>query len=216
MPKCPPGETFNRTIKACRTMKKRGRKSQPSKYDCPEGQTYNRTIKACRTMKKRGRPGKNASPNAPMPPSPGKMSSKASPKVFPALPSSKKSSPKRITFTMNVAATSRVSFEPLDNKVYSDTIIEWYKPYFADYDIGTNPSMTYNKKTGEYEVSFTPDPEFPTEPKKQLIELGMFADPDDDGNYPIKVGNKTYLVMGELMTLNGKKLVDGSRGKEFA
>lgn len=216
MPKCPQGETFNRTTKACRATMKRGRKPHSSKYDCPEGQTYNRAIKGCRTMKKRGRPAKVASAPAPMPPTPGKMSPKASPKVLPALPSSKKSSPKRITFTMNVAATSRVSFETLDNNMYSDKIIEWYKPYFADYDIGTNPSMTYNKKTGEYEASFTPDPEFPTDPKNQLFELGIFADPDDDGNYPIKVGNKTYLVMGELMTLNGKKLVDGSRGKEFA
>jgi hypothetical protein len=216
MPKCPQGETFNRTIKACRTMKKRGRKPQSSKYDCPPGQTYNRTIKACRTMKKRGRPAKVASPNAPMPPSPRKTSKTSPAKNLPALPSSKKSSSKRITFTMHVAAVSRMSREPLSNNAHSDKIIDWYLPYIYDFDLGTNPSMTYDKKTNEYTVSFTPGDDFPEAPKDQLFELEGFADPDDDGNHPIRIGNTTYLVQGELMTLNGKKLVDGSRGKEFA
>jgi hypothetical protein len=205
MVKCQPGETYNTTLKACRPQKKRGRKPGTSKYNCPKGQTYNRSIKACRTMKKRGRPTKKSS-KTPMPPTPKAFIVNATRKNFPALPKSKSSSPKRVTFTMHAAGVSRISFEPLSNNDYSDKIIKWYLPYIADYDLGTNPSMTYDKKTNEYTVSFTPDPEFPTDPKKQLLELGMFADPDDDGNYPIKVDNKTYLISGQVVTLNGVKV----------
>jgi hypothetical protein len=107
---------------------------------------------------------------------------------------------------MHVAGVSRMSFEPLSNNAYSDKIIEWYLPYVADFDIGTNPSMTYDKKTNEYTVSFTPGPEFPTEYKDQLFYLEGFADPDDDGNYPIWIGNKTYLISGKVVTLNGVKV----------
>lgn len=205
MPKCLLGETYNRTIKACRAQKKRGRKPGTRKSDCPEGQTYNRSMKACRTMKKRGRPTKKSSgsPMLPMPPTPIMMSSKSSAKNIPALP--KSSSPKRITFTMSVS--------PSANEVGVDKIIAWYMPYFADFDLGTDPSMTYDKKAREYTVSFTPDPNFPTDPKEQLFELEQFVDPDDDGNYPIKIGRDNYFVAGMLRTLNGKKAVEGSNGK---
>jgi len=76
MPTCLPGQTYNRTLKACREKRPRGRKPGSRKSDCPVGQTYNRTLKACRAMKKRGRPARNAvRPNTPvslMPPTPGK------------------------------------------------------------------------------------------------------------------------------------------------
>jgi len=197
MPKCQPGETYNTTLKACRPLKKRGRKPGSRKSKCPEGQTYNRTIKACRAMKKRGRPTKKSSgsPMLPMPPTPTKMSSKSSVKSHPALP--KSSSPKRILFSMAVS--------PSANEVGEDKIIEWYKPYFGDFGL-TNPVMTYDRKQRVYLVSFLPGPDFPTDPKDQLFELEMFADPDDDANYPIKVGKNKYLVSGEVLTLNGEKV----------
>jgi len=198
MPKCAEGETYNTTLKACRPQKKRGRKPGSRKSNCPEGQTYNRTIKACRAMKKRGRPTKKSSgsPMLPMPPTPTKMSSKPSAKNHPALP--KSSSPTRILFTMAVS--------PSADEVGEDKIIEWYKSYFADFELGTNPVMAYDRKQRVYLVSFLPGPNFPTAPKDQLFDLEGFADPDDDGNHPIKVGGKKYLVSGKILTLNGVKV----------
>ena len=75
-----------------------------------------------------------------------------------------------------------------------------------DFDIGTKPTMTYDNKTRTYTVSFIPGPDFPKAPKNQIFEVQGFADPDEDGNYPIKVGRETYLVSGEVLTLNGKKI----------
>jgi hypothetical protein len=196
MPNCPPGETYNRTLKACRTQKKRGRKPKSATRKCPQGETYNRSIKACRTQKKRGRKAKSASPAIPMPPMPRNKTPTAARASFPSLPRSKSASPKRITFTMSAGPREATPKQ----------IIDWYQPFFGDFDMGTKPSMTHDKKTGLFEVSFTPGPEFPTEPKDQLFELEMFADPDDDGNYPIKIGKKKYLVIGEIVSLNGVKV----------
>ena len=205
MVKCAEGETYNTTLKACRPQKKRGRKPGSRKSKCPEGQTYNRTMKACRAMKKRGRPTKKSS-KTPMPPTPKASMVMVARKNFPALPKSKSSSPKRVTFTMRVAGVSRISMETLSNNDYSDKIIAWYLPYIADFELGTKPTMTYDKKTNEYTVSFTPTADFPKAPKDQLFDLEGFADPDEDGNYPIRIGNKTYLVSGKVVTLNGVKV----------
>lgn len=210
MPKCPTGETYNSTLKACRPQKRRGRKPGTRKSNCSAGKVYNRTLKACRTMKKRGRPAKKSSgsPMLPMPPTPSKMSYKSSVKNHPALPMSKSSSAKRITFTMTV--------RPSANIVGADKIIAWYMPYFADFELGTKPSITYNAKTDRYEASFIPDPNFPTDTKEQLVELDSFVDPDDNGNYPITIGKQRYLVSGVLRSLHGKKVVDGENGMELA
>jgi hypothetical protein len=102
----------------------------------------------------------------------------------------------RITFTMAVS--------PSTNEVSPDKIIAWYMAYFMDFDLGTNPTITYNTRTRLYEVSFTPALEFPTDKKDRLFELELFADPDEDGNYPIKAGKKRLLVIGEILTLNGE------------
>ena len=88
MPKCPPGETYNRSVKACRTMKKRGRKAKSATRKCPPGETYNRGKKACRTQKKRG-PKSKTTPMPPMPPTPKAKSKKNSAKKnYPLLPAS--------------------------------------------------------------------------------------------------------------------------------
>lgn len=84
MPKCPTGETYNRTIKACRALKKRGPKVGSKKAKCPTGQTYNRTLKACREMKKRG-PHRH---HTPTPPTPTRKIAWATPKNYPLLPKS--------------------------------------------------------------------------------------------------------------------------------
>jgi hypothetical protein len=104
----------------------------------------------------------------------------------------------RITLTMAVY--------PSAAEVSSDKIIAWYLSYFMDFDLGTDPTITYNTKTNLYEVSFTPALEFPKDKKGQLFELEMFADPDEDANYPIKIGKKKYLVSGEVISLNGETI----------
>ena len=53
---CAPGQTRNRTTKACREQKRRGRPS--IRAPCASDQTRNRTSKACREKKKPGRKAK--------------------------------------------------------------------------------------------------------------------------------------------------------------
>ena len=106
--------------------------------------------------------------------------------------------PMRVRFTMAVS--------PSTNDVAAEKIIAWYLPFFGDFQLGTAPTMTYDKNKRLYEVTFIPSSEFPTNFKDQLFELEMFADPDDDGNYPIKIGKQKYLVIGELISLNNVTL----------
>ena len=50
--------------------------------------------------------------------------------------------------------------------------------------------------------SCTFDDEFDTFEKK-VHELTLFADPDDDGNYPIFIDRKETLLTGELVSVDG-------------
>ncbi len=107
----------------------------------------------------------------------------------------------RVTFTM------KVDPNPKYGPIGEQQIIKWYEPNFDSLDIGTDPKMEYDRKKEEFIVSFIPGPDFPTDPKKQQFELEMLADPDDDGNYPIKDDKgESHLVSGHLTSINGKKV----------
>ncbi len=79
-----------------------------------------------------------------------------------------------------------------------DELIEWYEENGFDvieFHGYTDPVIEHIK--GDlYKISFVPSPEESEEDIEFNAE--MIADVDDDGNYPIEKGKKTYLVAGQV------------------
>lgn len=146
---------------------------------CPEGQVRNRTTKACRP---RARPGRR----------PGKTAKKPSVK----------------------SATIDISLIPADNnnnnnynninnfnnngKSYKDKLVDWYTEQgktLIDMGYFTYLKFKYINYPGHdiLEVSYIAN-----EGEDAEVALEMLADPDADGNYPIKIDGETYLVSGTL------------------
>ena len=95
----------------------------------------------------------------------------------------------------------------LDKEIGSQRIIKWYKPhleYFLDEYSDGKGNMTYNTSTNLYEISFTPNEDWPRalEDQHQVADT-LLGDPDTDGNYPID----EYLVVSEIVSIDGQKMV---------
>lgn len=190
MPSCPPGQTYDRTLKACRDKKRPGRKTQ--KVPCESTQTYNRTLKACRDKKKPGRKAAAAVAASPKARTP-------SPKARTPSPSPKKD-----------RATFEFSAQLIHNGPWNDEIatrvLKWYRDFAPDFK--ELPNLTIEHVKGHhYRASFTipTDAHAHYDPK---LEAQMFVDLDEDGNYPIKVNRRNYLVLGQVTSFNGDPVTE--------
>ena len=78
-----------------------------------------------------------------------------------------------------------------------DIVCHWYNTLdetnFSSFG-EKNVIFKYDKEKKTYNVSFDID-----DPDVDDIEFifNRLIDPDDDGNYPIKIGGSIYLIMGE-------------------
>jgi hypothetical protein len=79
-----------------------------------------------------------------------------------------------------------------------DQIVHWYQNQLADV------AAIYDVRI--IEVSYVRDDVFKVgyiisqESDEDVKVINhLLADPDDDGNYPIKIGRKKYLVVGEIV-----------------
>jgi hypothetical protein len=87
-----------------------------------------------------------------------------------------------------------------DPSKHADKIVKWYESMIADFeDEYPNPKITHvtkNKFHGSYSA-----PSF--QPKYGTVksDIEFFIDRDEDGNHPLKIGNKEFLVIGELVKI---------------
>jgi hypothetical protein len=183
---CPEGQTRNRTTKACRDRRRPGRRpGKTAKSVCPEGQVRNRTTKACRP---RMRPGRR----------PGKTAKKPSVK------------------TARIAASfiledyddnNNYNINVNNNKSLEDKIVDWYTERGKELiDMGYFTYLKFKYLDLQYinwrrpiehilEVSYIAN-----QGEDAKVALEMLADPDSDGNYPIKEGRETLLISGRIYT----------------
>lgn len=181
MPKCPPNQTYNRTLKACRDKKKVGRKTIAVK-----AKAKSVTPKA-----------KSVTPKA----------KSATPKAKSVTPKAKAPSARKVTFEFSVTLKSSTRYSSMNDfkKVVIDDVIDWYESEGADLQMN-NLKITYNGKS-EFSGSYTLNPE--ENPKYDpQFEIATFVDNDEDGNHPIKIGRTDYFVMGKLISVNGVKYED--------
>lgn len=150
---------------------------------CPSDKTWNSTLKACRDKKKPGR----------------KLGTKkAAPKPKVATPKPASPSLKHIKFEFSVYLKSDRNMNP---ESYKEDIINWYKGFAAD--------LLFD----DMKLSHVKDDVFSGDFKEHLEEgppwyggkgdIDSFVDPDDDGNYPLKIGRSRSLVIGKLLSING-------------
>ncbi len=89
-----------------------------------------------------------------------------------------------------------------------DIVVHWYNSLdeTKDNNLGAeNVVFSYNKETNKYNVKFDfeiVEYEDGRSINSQYTDEGEFIfkqliDPDDDGNYPIKIDGVVYLIMGE-------------------
>ena len=76
-------------------------------------------------------------------------------------------------------------------------IIDWYTTYGNSFD--ATDFVVKHVSGNTFEITCTPE-------GREFAE--MIVDPDDDGNHPLKIGNSSYLVVGEILTVNGKSVDD--------
>lgn len=79
----------------------------------------------------------------------------------------------------------------------SAKLLAWYQGFAEDF-ADEYPDMKIKHLGGNvFEGTFKPD-------FFDVDHIESFVDPDEDGNHPIKVGRRSYIVMGNLLTVNGK------------
>jgi hypothetical protein len=89
-----------------------------------------------------------------------------------------------------------------------DIVVHWYNSLdeTKDNNLGAeNIVFSYNKETNKYNVTFDfeiVEYDDGRSINSQYTDEGEFIfrrliDPDDDGNYPIKINGVVYLIMGE-------------------
>lgn len=78
-------------------------------------------------------------------------------------------------------------------KDHVDSIIKWYTSAGLDEDSMKDITITHVADS-EFECRYTPMP------GHSDLDVQMFVDNDEDGNYPVQIGKYSYSVMGELVT----------------
>jgi hypothetical protein len=89
----------------------------------------------------------------------------------------------------------------IDNYKYfgNEQILEWYKKRCNDnisiFTEISNPQITCIIDEYLYKLEFDTDEPY----EEAIIHAECLADPDDDGNYPVKVNGETFLIAGTLV-----------------
>lgn len=96
----------------------------------------------------------------------------------------------RISFNIEVSIFDGGDTIPTNN--YIETIKKWYIEAVYDQLNFTIDHVENSVFKIEYDTETEEDDEF------LQIEKEMIADPDDDGNYPIIVNNRYYLISGKV------------------
>ncbi len=75
-------------------------------------------------------------------------------------------------------------------KYLKEEVIQWYK------------EQNYDKKdfNMEYVLEKTFKITYTTDYEEDSVEMGIVADPDDDGNYPIYINKYPYLIAGKVLS----------------
>jgi len=86
-------------------------------------------------------------------------------------------------------------------------IISWYTDYgfLGDFleAYAEHGKMSYNKETRLYEITFTPNKNWPKTLEEQADEADIYlGNPDNNGNYPID----GYVVEGKILSINGQHI----------
>jgi hypothetical protein len=88
-----------------------------------------------------------------------------------------------------------------NSNIKPNELIDWYEE--TGFDViefhGYTDPVIEHIKGDLYQIAFVPSPEESEEDIEFNAE--MIADVDDDGNYPIHKGNKTYLVAGQVQNV---------------
>lgn len=109
------------------------------------------------------------------------------------------------TWTNNPQNLNTGNPTPYSNSANSNTeeddIIDWFEEHGFEmigmYG-GTNP-MIEHSENDTYIISYTPDP---SATKRQIYDQAdLIIDLDEDGNYPIEKDGRTYLVYGEIASV---------------
>jgi hypothetical protein len=80
-----------------------------------------------------------------------------------------------------------------------DTLLAWYRDMALDFGDELPGLIVESLGHGRFRGTFTGG----AGAANPRIDIEMFVDPDEDGNHPVKVGLTTYLVRGELVSING-------------
>jgi hypothetical protein len=168
--------------------------------ECPVGQTYNRALRTCRDKKKPGRKAGTKKRRCPVGQTYNRTlracrDFKKRGRAVATSPA-RLASPKKIKFTFKVNLRGSGSGYVDDN-----ALLKWYRG-FADEEEYPGIHIKPTKKTGVFEGSYNIDGMPPRMNQKAHIE--SLIDPDEDGNYPIVIDGEEYLVIGKLLTINGK------------
>jgi len=86
-----------------------------------------------------------------------------------------------------------------------DKVIKWYKD---NANLSDAKDFEVKHVNGDrFEITCTiPSDELRSNKEEDVVFfIEMMVDPDDDGNHPIKIGRYNYLVVGKLVTVNGKE-----------
>ena len=84
-------------------------------------------------------------------------------------------------------------------------IIKWYENMAPNYNM-LNMKIKYlndDKFSGCYKLKTEDISNLET--YKPDIDILVYVDADEDGNYPIDIRGESYLVIGRLVSINGKK-----------
>jgi len=108
---------------------------------------------------------------------------------------SNKGGSEEISFDFNVILKEKPG-EYEDASKHVDKVIKWYKSMIADFDDEYgNPKITHISKN-KFHGSYTALSEAKYVNVKSDVQF--FIDPDEDGNHPLKIGNKNFFIIGEL------------------
>lgn len=117
----------------------------------------------------------------------------------------KAASPVRKPYSFKMTVDCKLSSSSIKEAVYVKTITEWYESFLT----GGYEDATFEESritSGSIQMMHYPDlfkvtynTTTPISTSEENEWNQWLADPDEDGNHPIKYGNKTYKVSGEVV-----------------
>ena len=170
---CPPGETYNRSIKACRPKRKPGRKAKDT-IKCAPGETYNTSLKACRPKKK---PGPKTKKNSPM------------------------KKPEEVTIVLDAEPEMHNDGSGIISWYTKHGYLQYFFENFAQDEKGTMTFNKASENYEIRFIPNESWPKDIKEQRDEATYL--LGNPDDDGNYPIDVHGEEFFVHGDIRAING-------------